>query len=72
MSISDVKLFFNSTLSNLKFEPLFVGIHQILIEIWLFEHEFQDTNFDEFLIFGGIKFFNKLLTKILHFIRISI
>ena len=26
--------------SNLIFEPSFVGIHQVLREIWPFEHEF--------------------------------
>ena len=28
----------------LKFEPSFVEIHQVLREIWLFEHEFQARN----------------------------
>ena len=27
-------------------------IRQILIEIWLFEHEFQNRNFGQFRIFG--------------------
>ena len=33
--------FLNSIQSNLNVEPSFVGIHQVLREIWLFEHEFN-------------------------------
>ena len=29
------------------FKPLFVGIHQVLREIWLFEHKFQARNFGQ-------------------------
>ena len=70
-SVNYIKLFLNSTLFNLNFQPSFVGILQTLIEIWLFEHEFQNENFGQLLILRGIKFANKLLTKFLHFIRIS-
>ena len=53
---------FNSTPSKLDFEFSFVGICQTLIEIWLFEHEFQNRNFGKLRIFGGIKFASKLYT----------
>ena len=33
--------------SNLNFEALFFGIHQVLREIWLFEHEFEARNFGQ-------------------------
>ena len=36
---------------------------QVLIEIWLFEHEFQSTNFGQFRTFWGIKFGIKQFTK---------
>ena len=39
----------------------------MLIEIRLFE--FQDRNFGQLRIFGGIKFAKKLFIKFLHFIR---
>ena len=42
-----------------------------MIEIWLFEHDFQTRNFGQLQIFGGIKFVNKLFMKVLNFIRIS-
>ena len=32
---------------NLNFEPSFVGIYQVLKDIWLFEHEFQDRHFGQ-------------------------
>ena len=40
-SINNMLQFFNFTQSNLNFEPSFVGIHQVLREIRLFEPEFQ-------------------------------
>ena len=44
-SIINMKLFGNCAQSNLNFEPPFVGIHQVLREIWLFEQKFQARNF---------------------------
>ena len=41
MLINNILLFLDFTQRNLNFESSFVGIHQILREIWLFEHEFQ-------------------------------
>ena len=49
----------------------FVGIHEVLGEIWLFEHEFQARDFGQLWVFGGIKFASKLFIKLLDFIRIS-
>ena len=46
-------LFLSSTQYNLNFEPLLVGIQQVLREIWLFEREFQARNFGQRLIFWG-------------------
>ena len=66
-----MQLFLDSTQFNLNFEPSFVGIHQVLREMWLFEHEFQARNFGQLWIFGGIKFVNKLFIKLLNLIRIS-
>ena len=40
-------LFLDFTQSNLNFEPSFVGIDQVLREIWLSEHEFHTTNFGQ-------------------------
>ena len=48
--ITNMLLFLNSIQSDLNFEPSFVGIHQVLKEIWLFEHEFQARNFGQLLI----------------------
>ena len=70
-SISTMQLFLNFTQSNLNFEPSFVGIYQLLREIWVFEHEFHTRNFGQLRIFGGIKFVNKLFIKLLNFICIS-
>ena len=71
MSVNNIKLFLDFTQSNLNFETSFVGIHQVLIEIWSFEHEFQARNFGHFRISKGVKFANELFTKLLHFIRSS-
>ena len=38
--------------TSLNFEPSFVGIHQVLTEIWFFEHEFQNRNFANFEFLG--------------------
>ena len=46
-SINNMELYADSTLSNLKFDPSFAGIHQVLREIWLFEHKFQARNFGQ-------------------------
>ena len=35
-----MELFLDSTQSNLDFDSSFVGVHQVLREIWLFEREF--------------------------------
>ena len=57
--------------SQVNFEPSFVGMGQILIEIRLFKHEFENRNFGQLEILGDIKFANKLFTYFfLHFIRI--
>ena len=45
MSINNMLLFLDSTQSNLNSKLSFVGIHQVLREIWLFEHKFQARNF---------------------------
>ena len=47
-------------LTDLNSEPLFAGIPKILIEIWLFEHEFRTRDFDQLQSFGSIKFSNML------------
>ena len=39
---SHIPIFQNSMRSNLTFELSFVGIHQRLIEIWLFANECQN------------------------------
>ena len=69
--INDIKLCLASKQSNLNFDPSFVGIHQVLREIWLFEHEFQATNCGQLRIFGGIKFVKELFIKLVSSIRIS-
>ena len=46
-SIINILVFLNAIQSDLNFEPSFVGIHQVLKEIWLFEHEFQAINFGQ-------------------------
>ena len=58
------------TQSSLNFEPLFVRICQILIEIWPFEPGFENKNFGQFRILGSVKFANKLLIKYLHLVYI--
>ena len=64
-------LFLDSTLSNLNFEASFVGIRDVLIEIWMLEHEFQNRNFSQFRIFLRVmKSANKLLIKYLSFVYI--
>ena len=68
-SIINLLLFLNSIQSNLNFEPSFVDVHQVLREIWLFKHEFQDK-FWPTLSFW-VKFVNKLFLKLLNFIHIS-
>ena len=42
-----MQLFLTPEESNLSFEPSSVGTHQVLREIWLFEHEFQARNFSQ-------------------------
>ena len=42
----------NFTQSDLNFEASFFEIRQVLIEIWLFEHEFRNGNFNRLWIFG--------------------
>ena len=37
---NNMQLVLDSTQSNLNFESSFVRIHQVLVEIWLFKHEF--------------------------------
>ena len=46
-SINNMQLLINSAQFNLNFEPWFAGIHQVLREIWLSEHEFQARNFGQ-------------------------
>ena len=69
--IVNTLLFLNFIQSDVNFEPSFVRIRQVLREIWLFEHEFLARNFGQFRIFGGIKFVNKLVIKLLNLIHIS-
>ena len=69
--MKNIKLFSDSKQSNLNFEHLCVGIHQVLREIWLFEHEFQTRNFGQLRIFGSIRFVNKLFIKLVNSISIS-
>ena len=52
MSINNMSLFLDFTRSHLNFETSFVGIHQILREIWLFEHGFQTRNLANFELLG--------------------
>ena len=42
-----MKLFIDCIQSSLYFEPFFIGIHQVLREIWLIEHEIQARNFGQ-------------------------
>ena len=70
-SINYVQLFLDCIQSNFDFKPSFDEIYQVLREIWLFEHEFQATNFGQLPSFGSIKFVNQLYIKLLNFIRIS-
>ena len=58
--IKNIELFLDSKQLNLNFERSFVGIHKVLREIWLFEHEFQTIIFGKLQIFWGIRFVNKL------------
>ena len=44
-------------------------MHQVLREMWLFENEFQTSNFGQLRIFGGIKLVNKLFIKLLNLIK---
>ena len=37
---------------NLDFKPSFAGTHQVLREIWLFEHKFQARNLANFEFLG--------------------
>ena len=48
--------FLDSRQSELNFDQSFVGIHQVLREISLSEHEFQIKNFGQLCDLGGIKF----------------
>ena len=66
-----MQLLLDSKQSNLNFEPLFVGIHQVLRDIWLFEPEFQARTFSQLRIYGGIKFVHKLVIKLVNSICIS-
>ena len=69
--INDNKLFLDSKQSNFKFEPSFVGIHQLLRVIWLFEHEFQARNFGQLRIFLGYQICQRTVYKLVNSIRIS-
>ena len=46
--------------NRVKFWALSEWLSQILIEIWLSKHEFQNRNFSQLRIFGGIKQFHKI------------
>ena len=50
MSINNMLLLLDFARSNLNFEPSIVEIHQVLKEVWLFEHEFQARKFDQLQI----------------------
>ena len=45
MKSQPLELFLDSTQSNLHFKPSFAAIHEVLRDIWLFEHKFQARNF---------------------------
>ena len=47
MSINGMQQFLDFKQSNLNFESLFVGIHEVLTEIRLSEHKFQARNFSK-------------------------
>ena len=70
-SINSMQIFLVFKQSNLSFELSFVEIHQVLREIWLFEHEFQASKFGELRISGSIEFVNKLFIKLRNSIRVS-
>ena len=57
--------------SNLTFEPSFVGIYQVLREIWPFEHEFQSRNFDQFESIWEYQTCQPTVHKFANFICIS-
>ena len=65
-----MQLFLDSTQSKLNFKPSFVGIHEVLRELWLFKHKFQARNFANFE-FLGVSNLSKLFIKLINFIRIS-
>ena len=46
-SINNMRLLLDFTQPNLNFEPLFAAIHEVLREIWLFEHKFHARNFGQ-------------------------
>ena len=48
-------------------EPSFAGIHQVLREIWLFEHIFQARNFLPTSYFGGYRICQQIVHKITKF-----
>ena len=52
-SIDNKYLFLYFKQPNLIFDPSFVGIHLVLIEICPFEHEFQNSNLGQLQISGG-------------------
>ena len=57
---------FNDFHSNCKhFEPSFVRISQVLIEIRLFEDELQNKDFCQLRIFGGTNLCNKLPIQVI-------
>ena len=60
---NDMQLFLDFTQSNSNFEPSVAGIHEVLREMWLFEHNFQARNFSQLKSFGGIKFVIKLFIE---------
>ena len=38
--IDNIQQYLDSIQSNVNFEPSFAAIHEVLREIWLFEHKF--------------------------------
>ena len=65
--INNMQLFLDFKQSNLNFESTFVEIHSVLIEIRLFEHEFQNRNFGQFRIFEGDQICKQAVRKITTF-----
>ena len=58
-----MQLVLGSAQSNLNFELSLVGIHQVLREIWLFEHQFSHWKFWTTSNFCGVSNYFKNCSK---------